>query len=45
MIKFPAGARTKPGAVNFKSLEADQFAVNAFTTSSLLICKGDILLY
>ena len=45
MIKFPAGAATKPGAVTFKSLETDQFAVEAFITSYLLIRKVDILHY
>ena len=35
----------KPGVVTFKSLKTGQFAVNDFTTSSLLICKVDILHY
>ena len=43
MIKFPADVRTKPDAVTFKSLETDQFAVNAFITSFLLIRKVDQL--
>ena len=35
----------KPSVVTFKSLKTGQFAVNDFTTSSLLICKVEILHY
>ena len=45
MITFPADIRTKPDAVTFKSLETDQFALNALITSFLLIRKVDILHY
>ena len=39
-MKFPA----QPGTGNLISLKTDQFAVNVFITSSLLICKVDVLL-
>ena len=45
MIKFPADACTKARCSDLKSLKTDQFAVNAFITSSVLICKVDILHY
>ena len=33
------------GYRELRSLKTDQFAVNVFITSSLLICKVDVLLY